>query len=110
MLNEIRTTNKYHGHWPNRRYVYIGRPSPLGNPFPIEDGRTREQAIQQYEQWLYQQLEAGEPAVVAELERIAGLVMDDTAQPVCLECFCSPKACHGDIIIQVIQKAIEANT
>ncbi|MFP3556448.1 DUF4326 domain-containing protein [Paraburkholderia sp. SIMBA_049] len=107
MLNELRVTNKYHGRWPNRRYVNIMRGSPLGNPFPVHELNPREDAIWQYKQWLIKQLEEGNPSVVAELDRIAAMVMDNTDEPVCLECCCHPKACHGDVIIKVILEVLE---
>jgi len=36
--------------------VYIGRPSLLGNPFKIGQHGTREEIIQRYRAWLWQQV------------------------------------------------------
>jgi hypothetical protein len=107
MPNELRVTNKFHGQWPNRRYVYIGRPSPLGNPVRIEPGVTREAAVYLYGEYLQEQMQAGNEAILNELERIGAMVMDDSGEPVCLQCFCAPKACHGDVIRKVIEQAIK---
>jgi hypothetical protein len=106
-MNELTVVNKHHGQWPHRRYVYIGRPSALGNPFPVNAGRTREEAVAEFEIYLQQQMEAGNEAILNELERIGAMVLDDSGEPVCLQCFCAPKACHGDVIRRVIEQAIK---
>lgn len=110
MLNKLRVTNKHHGRWPHRRYVYIGRPSVLGNPFPIGSGVTREEVVSKYRDWLYSKLEEGNPAVIAELDRIVDLLNDGSDQDVCLECFCAPQACHGDIIKEVIEQVLKGDS
>lgn len=110
MVNELRVVNKYHGEWPTRRYVYIGRPSPLGNPHVMGGERTREEAIYLFKEDLQAKMAAGDEAVLNELERIGAMVMDDSGEPVCLVCFCAPKACHGDVIKKVIEEAIKEQT
>jgi hypothetical protein len=107
MPNELMVVNKHHGQWPNRRYVYIGRPSPLGNPHAMGGERTREEVIYLFKEDLQKKLEAGDEAVINELERIGAMVMDNSGEPVCLVCFCAPKACHGDVIKKVIEEAIK---
>lgn len=75
--------------------VYIGRPSPWGNPFSEKKATlaryrtaTREEAIQKYEEWLLAQPDVVE-LVKAELKgKILG-------------CWCSPKPCHGDVLVRV---------
>lgn len=106
MPNELTVVNKFHGQWPARRYVYIGRPSPLGNPIRMDEGRTREEAVYLYGEHLQEQMQAGNEKILNELERIGQMVLDDSGQPVCLVCFCAPKACHGDVIKKVIERAI----
>lgn len=110
MSNELRVVSKRQGEWPNRRYVYIGRPSVLGNPFPIGEGKTRADVIAMFKAYLHDELASGNEAIINELERIGALVLDGTGQPVCLQCFCSPQACHGDVIKEVIEDAINNNT
>lgn len=67
--------------------VYIGRPSKWGNPFD-EDG-TREERIQKYKDWVYTQ-----PELIAEIKKeLTGKV---------LGCWCKPKPCHGDIILEIL--------
>jgi hypothetical protein len=79
--------NKYHNNAP-KGAVYIGRPSKWGNPFTIGVDGTREEVINKYEKWL-----CSNPALISEATR--ELVGKD------LVCFCSPKSCHGDILIRV---------
>ena len=105
-MNELRVTNKYHGRWPKRRHVNIMRGTPLGNPFVIGQDGTREEVINKYKDWLYEQLKLDNVPVIQALEGIAALVLDNTGEPVCLECCCSPKACHGNVIVELVHEAI----
>lgn len=68
--------------------VYIGRPSPWGNPFEIGKDGNREDVIRLYREWLMAQ-----PTLVARVKReLAGKD---------LICWCSPLACHGEVLIEV---------
>lgn len=68
--------------------VYIGRPSKWGNPFVIGVHGTRDEVIDQYERWIRTQSEL--MAALPELK-------DKT-----LGCWCSPNACHGDVLIKLL--------
>lgn len=82
----------------------IGRPSVLGNPFHIGRDGTREQVIELYRQHLWGKLHYNETDYVNAVETIIA-----TAQkhPVALVCFCKPKACHGDVIKNIVEQIIE---
>lgn len=68
--------------------VYIGRPGPWGNPFVIGKDGTRNEVIVKYREWLHRR-----PALVAIAKKeLRGKV---------LGCWCSPKACHGDVLSEV---------
>jgi len=86
------------------RAIYIGRPSPLGNPFVMESqtNSERERVIKAYRQWLYQQISDSQE-VKDELNNVleAAFHFD-----VALVCWCAPKACHGDVIKEVIDKRL----
>lgn len=107
----ITVANKHHGAIGE----YIGRGSPLGNPFShIPTGThakyvvaTRADAIEKYALWLQEQVHKQEPRVIAELNRLAYIALE---QPLTLVCFCKPKACHGDIIKSVLLSAIQEHT
>jgi hypothetical protein len=75
--------------------VYIGRGSPFGNPYSHKEGtaalwvvETREDAIRLYEEWLRAQ-----PELVTRVKR--------ELKNKILGCWCSPLACHGDILLKI---------
>ncbi len=77
---------------------YVGRPSPLGNPFPLGP-RSREKAIAQYREWLEEKVRQRDPAVCGELDRLYKLAR---AGEVCLVCWCHPLPCHAEVIRQTL--------
>jgi hypothetical protein len=86
--------------------VYVGRTmpglkgSPLANPFKIGRDGSREQVIQRYRLWLWEQIKGGNAEVIAELKRIA-LEQADVV------CWCSPLPCHGDVVIKAAKWVLE---
>jgi hypothetical protein len=82
------------------RGIYVGRPSPLGNPFPLHCEAERVAVIRDYEDWLAEQLLDARSAVSIEMSRLAALARK---QNICLVCWCVPKACHADIIKRTIE-------
>jgi hypothetical protein len=79
--------NKYKDGMPTNA-VYIGRPSKWGNPFEIGKDGTRNEVILLYQEWI-----TAQPTKIAEAKReLAGKD---------LICFCSPKSCHGDILLEI---------
>ncbi len=67
--------------------VYIGRPSKWGNPFTIGKDGDREEVIRKYIDWLESQ-----PKLLAAIHELKGKV---------LGCWCSPNACHGDVLAEI---------
>lgn len=67
--------------------VYIGRPSKWGNPFVIGKDGDRETVIAKYHNWLLSQ-----PHLLKDLTELKGKV---------LGCWCSPSACHGDVLVDM---------
>ena len=92
----ISVGNKQHG----AKGMYVGRPSPLGNPFAMQGESTRAQVIRDYEDWLAEQLLDPRSPVSIEMSRLAALARK---QDLCLVCWCAPKACHADIIKRTIK-------
>ena len=81
--------------------VYIGRPSVWGNPFVherknVKDGavlvESRERAIELYEIYIRDKIDRKE---LLGLEEIAGKT---------LGCWCSPKPCHGDVLVRLCRE------
>lgn len=75
--------------------VYVGRPSPFGNPFshlPDTTAQwhvpTRDTAIDAFEAWVYTQ-----PELIERIRR--ELYGKD------LVCWCAPKRCHADVLLAI---------
>ncbi len=87
-------------HEPTELDIYIGRGSPLGNPYRINHRNTREEVIAKYEEYLAEKIRTKDRPVCNELNKIYRAAK---AGDVKLVCFCSPERCHGDIIKKVIE-------
>lgn len=77
--------------------VYIGRGSIWGNPFSHMENtqaqfkvETREEAIEKYREWILTK-----PHLLKRLPELKGKK---------LGCYCHPKACHGDVLVELIEK------
>ena len=103
LLPEIKIINHYHLCLEDNEY--IGRGSPLGNPFLISDELPRDDAIKAYAVWLMDQLQEGNQEVITELDRLATIAM--STGKLILRCYCAPKSCHGDVIRKVLLEAID---
>ena len=86
---------------------YVGRPSALGNPFPMRDETQRDHVCDQYDAWLTRKIAAKDPAVCGELNAIYKAAKSER---VVLVCWCSPKRCHADAIARVINEKIRGST
>jgi hypothetical protein len=87
---------------PDALRVYIGRPSPLGNPFVIGRDGTREEVIEAYRRRFSIGVELDE----AVQNAVAGLLEIARDGDLELECWCSPQHCHGDVIKSWLEGAI----
>jgi hypothetical protein len=68
--------------------VYIGRGGPWGNPYRIGPDGSRDEVIESYRRWLWDEIEAGR-VDRAELARLHGKR---------LGCYCAPRRCHGEVL------------
>jgi Domain of unknown function (DUF4326) len=94
--------------------VYIGRPSPLGNPYSHLNGTladmktgTRDEAVELYAAWLQRKLLEKDAAVCGELNRLYTLAR---VGDVYLECWCAPRRCHGDVVKAVLEETLKKRT
>lgn len=70
--------------------IYVGRPTKWGNPFSLSDNfNDREAVISMFRDYLMEQSHDLYDEAIAEL-RGKDLV-----------CWCAPKACHADILLEV---------
>ena len=71
--------------------TFIGRPSPLGNPYKIGYDGSREEVIEKYRRWLQDAISVEGPIKDA-FESLRDLDV--------LLCYCAPLSCHGDVLIE----------
>lgn len=71
-------------------WVYVGRGTPLGNPFRRE--QYGDEAIEMYRRWLWERVRANDKAVLRQLRSIG----TETA----VVCSCAPRPCHADVVVR----------
>lgn len=79
-------------------YFYIGRTSPLGNPYVIGKDGNREEVIEKYRRYLWHSIQ--------HLTRAGKYILELAACPdddIVLGCHCKPLPCHGDVVRAAIQ-------
>jgi len=95
-------------HCKKEKYdLYIGRPSKWGNPYSHKEGtkakykvETRREAVEAYRDMMIEKI-AKNPALLKELAELDGLV---------LGCWCKPKPCHGDVLVELSEWAAKVVT
>jgi hypothetical protein len=87
----------------NKEYfdIYIGRPSKWGNPYThIKDKETkaefivstRKESIDKYREWI---TNGDGQYLLNDLHEIKDKI---------LGCWCKPKSCHGDILVELTEE------
>jgi hypothetical protein len=83
---------------------YVGRPSPLGNPFFIGPDGSRAAVIEKYRRRITAQLaQPGPNPAKAEFDRLLAILKQTGA--ITLICWCAPLPCHADVIADLLAKA-----
>jgi len=92
-------------------HVYVGRGSPLGNPFSYKASKfevtkvtSRSEAIEKYRAWLNEQLKYDTPQTRAINECMTKLISE---KKIVLGCFCAPEPCHARVITEVLMAKVE---
>jgi hypothetical protein len=71
-------------------WIYVGRGSPLGNPFTREE--HGDAALELYRRWLFERIRQNDSRVLLQLRSIRpGAVV---------VCSCAPKPCHADVVVR----------
>lgn len=96
----IRVLNKRDGAHDGH---YVGRPSPLGNPYAIGQDGTRDEVIRLYRIWLWNEFsfQANPPASRRMLMRLYKEWQDEGELK--LICWCAPQPCHADQIKALLE-------
>jgi len=79
----------------SRYDVYIGRGSIWGNPFRIGRDGDRSTVISKYREYARKN-----KRILDSLHLLEGKV---------LGCYCKPKACHGDVLIEMLAERNNGN-
>lgn len=97
-------------HIPTDHDFYIGRGSPLGNPFIFQNSKfgapnccDREESIGLFKHYLLDKIEKHDRVICDELNRIYKVAKNGDVN---LVCFCVPLKCHGEIIKEIIEEKI----
>jgi hypothetical protein len=94
--------------WIGEDKHYIGRTdygmngSALANIFKIRKDGTRAEVIAKYRMWLEGIVKKGKGAAWQELQGLRE--SHKKGEKVILLCYCHPLPCHGDVLIEFIQK------
>lgn len=70
--------------------IYIGRPSKWGNPFKEGKDGSRKEVIEKYKKYVLSNQD-----LMNSLDELEGKV---------LGCWCKPKACHGDVLVELVER------
>lgn len=111
-IKGINVVNKK-DHEPTEYDYYIGRPSPLGNPYShLKSSKaaefivpTRKEAIEAYESYFYDKINSNDKEFIDALDEIINIYKEYGRVNLC--CFCKPLACHGDYIKKWLEYNIE---
>lgn len=103
--------------------VYIGRAikakgypelpgSPLANPFYINQDGIREEVVEKYRRWLWEQVQSNTEAreELEELLKNIKFRQELKAVPLGLVCWCKEnEKCHGDVVINCLNWMNDSN-
>jgi hypothetical protein len=85
------------------KMVYIGRGSVVGNKFIIGKNGDRKEVIKKYEIDLMNEDRNSERWKFIEILKSRHV----KGENIVLGCYCSPLACHGDIIKKIIENDVK---
>jgi hypothetical protein len=88
--------------------VYVGRGSPLGNPYSHLPSslaevkvESREEAVRRYRPWLEHQLRTGGFARILFMDLVTFYKDFGSLK---LACWCAPKECHAEVIAEMVKE------
>lgn len=108
MIGSVTVVNKYKYEGD---YIYIGRGSVYGNPFPMNGENDRDACIEKYYQYFKKIMSSdnknslSNTALKTAILTLVSRVYQ--GEHITLGCFCKPKSCHGDVIKRFIDAAVK---
>jgi len=83
-------------HCKKEKYdIYIGRPTLWGNPFIIGKDGNRDEVVEKFEYWVRN---SNNDQAIFIRNNIHNLYNKT------LGCWCKPHACHGDILVKILNE------
>lgn len=79
----------------SRKCEYVGRPSPLGNPFKWDKRTPKGSTLPYYRKWFLDKLRSNDHSFHDELDRLFQIALNGDLY---LGCWCKNGPCHADII------------
>ena len=73
--------------------VYVGRPSPWGNPYPMHGEKTRARCIERFKDY-------------AEKRLLTDPHWLDSLRGKDLICWCAPLPCHADVLLKLANREV----
>jgi len=101
---EINVRNK--GSWKQDGF-FVGRPSPLSNPFMITETQTREIVLQRYAEVIKSAIKNRKKHIIVPLQKLEYHLIENGKLD--LICYCAPKRCHADLIKQILLNKMHNN-
>lgn len=85
--------------------IYIGRPTPLGNPFKIGVHGNRTECIYLYKKYIFAKIRDKDYIIINEMNRLYRIAKK---QDLTLTCWCKDakhpnRSCHGDVIKNILE-------
>jgi hypothetical protein len=107
-MPKIEVISKISPYTWDARVVYVGRPSPLGNPFTAKEEGSREAAINKFETWFLKALDRPQSPQMQSMKFLLGCLL--SGEDIALQCWCAPLPCHADIIKRELEKRYQIMT
>lgn len=99
---ELRVVNvKTYVPKPNEWFIRVDRSSALGNPFYMKNESMRDEVCEKYKAYFHKKVDERDPLIMNALQEI--IVALKSGTPVALACWCAPKRCHGETILEYVK-------
>lgn len=86
--------------------VYVGRGSPLGNPFVMHNESMRDEVCNKFETLFTKEKRVDGSPIRKELKVLLQRMLN--GEKLNLQCFCKPRRCHADTLAASLNRAYAA--